>query len=213
MRRKDNTEQPSEHKLDESLWSKVLTSKQVQGLAWKIEKATQVEDASRELVEMIVRKWAQVVKVKSYFPDLEDVFTPEAVFLMEYAHRRQTADDHMRFDSPAWQVYDVLAYVSNLVANHEYSIGQLKRLYNNKVKHAQRCTGDAPSLPLFDEGDCLDRRKSENKELFKPEGFVEQPKATSKQRRTKAGRIIERYLVRQEPKFSIGEDGQLRITI
>lgn len=152
-------------------WEKVLASKIVQGLAAKIDKCRAKEGEARDIVEMLVRKWAELVKVKNYFPDLEDVFTPEAVFCLEYAHRqeRKTREDPcQRFDNYPGQVYDTLVHISNVVANHDYSIGELKRLYNNKVEHTQKCTSNTPALPLFDIGETIDRRKSINKERFIP---------------------------------------------
>jgi hypothetical protein len=154
-------------------WEKVLASKTVQGLAAKIDKCRAKEGEARDLVEMLVRKWAELVKVRNYFPDLKDVFTPDAVFCIEYAHRqlRKTQEDPAtRLDNYPQQVYDVLTYISNLVANHDYSPGELKRLYNRKVAHAEACTGNAPILPMFDIGETIDRRLSVNKERFIPQG-------------------------------------------
>jgi hypothetical protein len=113
------------HAFNEDLWRRLLTSKQVQGLAWKIQEATQAESESRALVKMLVEKWAELVEVRQYFPDLKDVFTPDAIFYIDYTHKEGIEDWPESRRTKAARVYSVLAYISNIVARHEITPGQL----------------------------------------------------------------------------------------
>lgn len=152
--------------IDEHLWQKILKSKTVQGLAWKIEQAMQKENESRDLVKMLVEKWAELTGVRYYFPELKDVFTPEAVFCIEYARRQipNTGEYTSHANAPS-RVYDTLAYISNLVARHEPTPAQLKRMYN---AHVSRWPETIEALPLFDLNEVEDGRRSKNKKRFVP---------------------------------------------
>jgi hypothetical protein len=166
MQKENAPTEPDGHKFDDALWSTVQNSKQVQGLAWKIEQAMQAADEARELVEMLVRKWAEMVNVRHYFPDLQDVFTPEAVFRIEYAHQKSRAGDRYSNQPPA-QVRCVLTSITNLVTRHEINIGQLKHRYNSEVSRRGEIIN---VLPLFDIGEVKDGRKSAQQHRFIPPG-------------------------------------------
>jgi hypothetical protein len=200
------------HTFDEKLWRKILTAKQVQGLAWKIERAIQVGGEGCALVKTLVEKWAELENVRHYFPDLEDVFTPDAMFRIEYASRQERLrgdQSDYNLNRSAGRVYYVLAYISNLVARHEITIGQLRRLYNNCVS---RWVESETALPLFDTGEVEDGRLSANKQIFIPQGVEESRPKKRTRAGTKTARIIERYYTAVEPTFSI-KDGELRISI
>ena len=64
-------------------------------------------------------------------------------------------------NQPAPSVRHVLGYISNLVARHEIAFGQLKRLYNNEVSRYGKA---GEFLPLFEDADKEDGRKSANKD-------------------------------------------------
>lgn len=184
--------------IDERLWQRVLNSKQVQGLAWKIEQAAQKESEIRELVKMLVEKWAEAMHVHRYFPDLKDVFTPEAVFCIAYASKNE----------PATYAYGALSYISNVAVNHDVSPAELKRVYNRYVsRYGERAIKE---LPLFDVDKVEDARLSINKKLFIPPAaqVATKPK---KKRRGKIVREVEEQLNSLEPKFSI-QNGRLIIT-
>lgn len=153
--------------IDDHLWQKVLKNKITQGLAWKVEQAAQMEGASREIVKMLVEKWAELTSARLYFPDLKDVFTPEAVFCIEYAFRQLVdGDGHMRGDDEtglARRVYDVLSDISNVAVRHGLPDDQLKFKYNNRVN---RWSELLEVLPLFDEKEAKDMRLSVNKKRF-----------------------------------------------
>jgi hypothetical protein len=196
------------HILDEDLRLRVLKNKHAQGLAWKIERAAQANSESRALVKLLVEKWAELVNVRRYFPDLADVFNPEAVFPITYADKQRRYTDGSQ---PATQVYMVLAYISNLVARHNTPVEELKRLYNHRVLY----WGDLHKLlPLFDdiyeaENERLERFSGEC--LYVPQalqGVEKKPKRT----RTKKAKSVEQQINELEPKFSIGPGGQLIIT-
>jgi hypothetical protein len=186
MQKKNNTKQPKTPKIDDELWQRILTSKQAQALAWKIDQARGTEGDGREVVKLLVEKWAEMVKAKAYFPDLKDLFTPDAVFCIEYAHKLRVGRPRYRDDAD--QVRDILTHISNLVARHNMPAAQLKHLYNRDVCGTQWKGATAP-LPLFDIEGVEDGRK--NPKLFIPEG-VQQTKH-EKQARTKRFRITGEY--------------------
>jgi hypothetical protein len=197
------------HTFDEKLWNRVLTGKQIQGFAGKIEIVLQVKGEGRELVKALVEKWAELTNVRHHFPDLEDVFTPEAIFRIEYAHRIKEQGSHSRYDSNAWVVRDVLTYISNLVAKQRTEIEQLKHLYNNRVSAISWYKGEI-ALPLIEDS-FKDGRNTYP--LFIPLGAPDTKKKKKSRAGTKTARLIENHLTALDPKFSIGPDGQLRITM
>lgn len=200
------------HVLDEALWLRVLTSKQTQGLAWKIERAMQADAESRELVKMLAEKWAELQNVRSYFPDLTDVFNPEAVFQIEYVQRFHLYRNDPRPRSlryAASRVYDVLAYISNLVARHEVAPAQLKRMYNSQVL---RWPESRATLPLFDVGEIEDGRISANKPLYIPKALQGLVEAKPKKRtRAKKAKSIEKQIDELDLRISIGPGATLII--
>jgi uncharacterized protein YxjI len=193
--------------IDEKLYQKILNSKTVQGLAWKIEQATQKEGEVRELVKMLIEKWAELTRVRLYFPDLKNVFTPEAVFCIEYAYNQER--DKSTHAYPMARVYGILADISNRVARHDTAPEQLKRIYNSLVS---RWSEALEVLPLFDISEVEDARLSVNKKLFiPPTAQVTTVTKPKKKRRGKIVREVEEQLNSLEPKFSI-QDGRLIIT-
>jgi hypothetical protein len=165
MHKQDSTKKPDSHSLDEKIWRRIRASKTIQGLAWKIEKAMQAEKESRSLVKMLVEKWAELAEVRQYFPGLKDVFIPDAIFYIEYAHREGAESWPESQRVSAARVYSVLAYISNIVARHEITPGQLKRKYNSEVS---RWSETLEVLQLFDVGEVEDGRISTSKKFFTP---------------------------------------------
>lgn len=195
------------HIFDEKLWKHILTRKQIQAFAWKIERVREAGDESRNLVKMMVEKWAELLNVRHYFPDLMDVFTPEAAFCLEYARHQSEQERHDSGDYRASYVYWTLVEISNLVARHNLPPAQLKHKYNHLVSRRSELE---KTLPLFDIAEVEDGRLSRNKCLFIPPNAPEVK--AKKKRKPKAVRLIENHLTALNPKFSIGEDGELRIT-
>ena len=195
--------------IDKGLWMRVLTSKHIQGLAWKIEQATKAGEEARGLVKMLVEKWAELVHVHTYFPDLVDVFTPEDVFRIEYAFRIQQAAGK---GSSAAHLYWILCYISNRVARHKDTIEQLHRAYNKCVQRTEEVRTILPLFEVREEDGRGDRYSKAC--LYIPAEIAAQAVEPKKKRvgaRTKTARLIESYLT-LEPKLSIAEDGTLKIT-
>jgi hypothetical protein len=210
MHKQDNTKKPDSHSLDEKLWQKIRASKTVQGLAWKIEKAMQADDESRALVKMLVEKWAELVGVRQYFPDLKDVFTPDAIFYIEYAHKEGIEDYPKSQRTKAGGVYSVLAYISNIVARHEITPRQLKRKYNSEV---QRWGETLEVLSLFDVGEVEDGRISTSKKFFTPKNAPTPKPAKKKLVKSTltAGFDWPYYGVHKDDVLTIEENGEVKI--
>jgi|ERR1044071_166156 hypothetical protein len=185
---------------NEKAWKRTITSKQVQGFAGKIEKILPMEGEGRELVKTLVEKYAELTDVRAHFPDLEDVFTPEAIFCIEYAFWLQVEKEDWLNGS--CRVRRVLVYISNLVANHDHSFATLKRLYNAKVAYWA-----AGALTPLDEST---NRRNEPHLFILPNVAKSKPK---QKRKKKATRLIENHYFSLNPKFSIGENGELTITL
>jgi hypothetical protein len=158
--------------VDEQLLRRIQTSKQAQAFAGKIERCVQKKGEGRELVKTMVEKWAELVKVRSYFPDLKDVFTPEAIFCIEYASRQKAEGSSDRCGYAPTCVRDLLVHISNLVGNHDTDFKTLTRHYNNFVS---RWDETREVLPLIDEQRQADGRLSGNKPLFIPPGVSDPP--------------------------------------
>lgn len=144
-------------------WQKIITSKQIQAFAGKIEMICGMEGDGRGLIKMLVEKWAELATAHRYFPDLKNVFTPEAIFQIEYAHRM--ADGYMCND--AYKVRCVLTGISTHLAYHNANYEHLKHLYNNTVKRH----GIAKVLPLLEEA-YPDGRRFECPLFILPEAKV-----------------------------------------
>jgi hypothetical protein len=175
-------------------WERILQSIAVQGMAGKIEAVLKMKGEGRELVKMLVEKWAELVNVRSYFPDLTDVFTPDAIFRIEYAHREQTEGSHRRHEHLSLRVRGVLTYISNLVAKHNTEGVRLRHLYNNAVKNQ---TGLKEILPLLDDGLFTDGRRKPK--LYAPEGAPAKKQKNKKKPKQQPARI------ENPPKFPTSE--------
>jgi hypothetical protein len=176
-------------------WEKILTSKQMQAFAGKIELVLQTEGEGRDIVRSLVEKWAELSNVRRYFPDLEDVFTPDAIFRIEYAYRmKQQAlrDRH----ADAYKVRCVLSTFSLLVAKDEMSLGHMKHLYNNEVRVLEAKN----ILPLLETTYRGDGRS--NPHLYIPKGL---PAKKVKTRRPPRRQLIEAM---SEPWQELGDHWQ-----
>ena len=174
MQQQNNSKPP----IDEALFQRIKAQKQIQGFAWKIERAIEIGGEACEIVRVLVEKYAGLIGVHEYFPDMRDVFTPEAIFCIEYAHHKATGGQMVdRYNNHAVRVRDVLIDISNRVVRHEITVGQLKRVFNS---HVNRWSETREVLPLFDFGEVEDGRVARNKTLFVPSAAPIKDTLTSK---------------------------------
>jgi hypothetical protein len=185
--------------VDEQLLRRIQTSKQAQAFAGKIERCIHKKGEGRELVKSLVEKWAELVKVRSYFPDLKDVFTPEAIFCIEYASR-QTAEGSSDHSYPPVRVRDLLVHISNLVGNHDTDFKTLTRHYNNFVS---RWSELREVLPLIDEQRKADGRLSGNKPLFIPTVASDPPTKKPRAKKTRDFELFRTKMVESYHAFGL----------